>query len=991
MKNFFKNALTRAWAITSIVLVAFLLVITILVESVPLFYEAICQFLDRPKPVHVEGSVAMYETDTVGSKKEALANANKKNIEICEEGFVLLKNENDALPLANGAKVSVFGKNSVNLSYGGSGSGGFSDVEYTTLYDSLHEAGFKTNDTLQQFYENNSKSGPKRAANSSDLDTGGNQKIATAETPQSMYTADVKASYREYNDAALVVITRIGGEGFDLPRYQGDTDGAVSADSHYLELDQNERDLLTAVCEAGFNKVVVLFNIPSMMEATFLEDPAYLSVADKIEAAVWFGFTGGDGIMALGEILNGKVNPSGRTVDTWSSDFTKDPTFVNFGTGSTPDSTDKYDDGMYYFVDYEEGIYVGYRYYETRGAVEGEEWYRENVVYPFGYGLSYTSFDWTLKSTTTGSFTENDTIEIEVQVENIGDVAGKDVVQVYAEAPYDMNGGIEKSARVLVGFAKTEEIKKGGKDTVTISIDPYYMASYDYRDANNNGFYGYELEAGEYTLYISKNAHEAVATVTLTLEDDVLYEGDPVTENTVGNRYTEEGSVTATDLSNVSDSDAQLSTVLSRSDFNATFPDASTAGERAANDDRMYQLLDTEPNNPMEIDDMEYPLFGEEVTIQVKDILPDSTPEVSHLPFLDYDDERWEALLDACTESELTRLLSYGAYQTVRVPSINMPSTIHSDGPAGFTNFLNKAAINGTCHYCSEPVMASTWNEELIESLGEAMGDEALMGNGASAYSGLYAPGVNIHRSPFGGRCSEYFSEDSFLSGKMAAAEVRGAQRKGVICTVKHFAANEQETHRSIGGDCSWLTEQALREIYLRPFEIAVKEGKARGIMSSFNRIGTRWTGGDYRLLTEILRDEWGFRGMVISDYNTVSYYMNSKQMAYAGGDLNLATDPKNWYVADEMDLGNALVLRQCAKNILYTFINSNAMRGEVDHYKLTQWETILFTIDGVVGVALIAWGTVSIALFIRKNKREAFAAGKETATETTERVEPKA
>ena len=697
MRSLFKNKRFLVWSIVSCVLVVLFAVITILTQTV--FFQTLGTFLGRPKPVYKEGSVAMYDTDTVASKAEALANANEKTIEMCEEGTVLLENKGKALPLERGAKVSVFGKNSVNLSYGGSGSSGFRDVKYKTIYDSLADADIEYNDTLRKFYEDDSRSGPKRAANSSDLDSGGNQKIAAAETPRSMYTDDVKSSYADYNDAAIVVITRIGGEGFDLPRYQGDTAGAVAPDSHYLELDKNERDMLEDVCSAGFDKVIVVLNTPASIEAGFLTDTDVLPCADKIDAALWIGFTGGEGIMALGRILNGNVVPSGHTADTWAADFSKDPTFVNFGTGSHPEATDKYDDGLYYFVDYEEGIYVGYRYYETRG-VGNEEWYDENVVYPFGYGLSYTTFEHRLVSVSDDEISEDGEIVLEIEVENTGNYAGKDVVQVYAQAPYTP-GGIEKAHKVLVGFAKTKELDLGEKDTLSISIDPYDMASYDYRDDNDNGFSGYELEKGKYTLHLSENAHDAFATVDLTLATDIMYDKDPVTGNVVGNRYTKKNSVTATDLTNVSDSDMQLSTVLSRAAWDDTFPDENTAEERKASAALMAELRDVSHNNPTDFLELDYPEFGEDVVLQVKDILPAEQPEESYLPFIPYEggewDEKWETLLAACEEDELIMLYNYGAYQTVAVESINMPATICSDGPAGFTCLLNDS-VNGTCH-----------------------------------------------------------------------------------------------------------------------------------------------------------------------------------------------------------------------------------------------------------------------------------------------------
>ena len=532
MLSALKTKAGKVWMIVSTILIIFAVVLNVLAST--MFNGLFDTVFGGVRPVYDEDTVSMYNATNAFSKEEALKNAQDFNVQLAEEGFVLLKNEESALPLEKGAKVSVFGKNSVNLSYGGSGSGGFDTENSKNLYDSLEEAGFSTNKTLKDFYENDKESGAARAANSSDLDSGDNQKIAVAETPQDKYTDAVKKSYEEYNDAAIVVITRIGGEGFDLPRYQGDTEGAVSEDSHYLELDANERDLLTSVCEAGFKHVVVMFNIPSSFEATFLTDPSYAEFADKIDAALWVGFTGSTGIMALGEILSGTVNPSGKLVDTWASDFSKTPSFVNFGTGSNPDCSDKYDGGMYYFVDYEESIYVGYRYYETRGYTDGEEWYQDNVVYPFGYGLSYTTFEWEVGEPSLTELEKGETVSVDVKITNSGDVAGKDVVQLYAGAPYT-EGGIEKPYKVLVGYAKTSVLQPGESETVTVEFDPYNVASYDYDDANKNGFAGYELEKGDYTLFVAHDAHKAEKEITCTLAEDIRYETDPDTDYPVEN------------------------------------------------------------------------------------------------------------------------------------------------------------------------------------------------------------------------------------------------------------------------------------------------------------------------------------------------------------------------------------------------------------------------------------------------------------------------
>lgn len=915
------------------------------------------------RPIYSDEVTSVYPTQKATNKAEAFANAQEVNLKLAEEGFVLLKNENAALPMNKGARISVFSKNSVNLSYGGSGSGGFDTSNNKNLYESLNDAGFVTNPTLKSFYES-SQSGPVRTANSSDLDNGDNQKIATAETPQNKYTDAVRNSYADYSDAALVVITRIGGEGFDLPRYQGDSEGAVSPDSHYLELDQNEIDLLTAVTDGTFKRVVVVFNTPSSFEATFLKDSAYAAFADKIDAAVWIGFTGSNGITALGEILNGDVNPSGRLVDTWAADFTKNPSFVNFGTGCLPDTTDKYDGGMYYSVDYEEGIYVGYRYYETRGETDGEDWYNANVVYPFGYGLSYTTFDWTVGDASASEIELGTTITVPVTVKNTGSVAGKDVVQLYASAPYTL-GGIEKAHKVLVGFAKTKLLQPGESETVTVSFDPYSAASYDYRDANSNGFSGYELEAGEYTLYISRNAHESEKAIALNLAADVQIGTDPTTDSEVVNRYT--------DSEDFLDSDWQLDTMLSRADWEGTWPTPQTAQQHASTDRLYEEIRSEEHNNPTDFDSEEYPWFGEEPTLTLRDLLPSAEAE-GYEPVVSYDDERWEELMMGCDEEEMIALINNGAYHTLAMESVGLPATIHGDGPSGFTCFMSKEQVNGTCQYVSEPVMASTWNINLMNELGEAIGEEGTIGDKATGqpYSSIYAPGVNIHRSPFGGRCSEYFSEDPFISGMMGAAEVQGIQSRGVLPTVKHFVANEQETHRSIGGDLSWLSEQALREIYLKPFEYTVKLGETRGIMTSFNRIGTRWTGGDYRLLTEILRNEWGFNGLVICDFNTIPQYMIPRMMFYAGGSLDLATQQSAmWTDYDTSDAGDAIVLMRAVKDVMYALVNSNAMNAEVIGYNPPIWQEYLHWINIGAFTLVGVWLVLAIVRTVRCNKRQ--------------------
>lgn len=963
------------WASVSGTVIILLLVASILLNTV--FYDLVCTVLGGRRAVYADNMQALYTAD-YNSKQEVLNAANSLTERVCEEGFVLLKNKSNALPIKtpesdnsvrDNPRVSVFGKNSVNLSYGGSGSGGADSSDAKDLYDSLQAAGYVTNPVLEAFYRDDSKSGPVRKANSSDLDSGESVGIATAETPQDRYTEEVVASYTEYRDAAIVVITRIGGEGFDLPRNMKGAEGARDEQDHYLQLDANETDLLKAVCEAGFERVIVVINTPSSMELGFLENPDYYAYQEKIDAAVWTGFPGNSGIMALGRILNGQVNPSGRTVDTYVSSLKNDPSWNNFGDNNKVNG-DRYtvngEEVLYYFVDYEENIYVGYKYYETRGVTDGEKWYDEAVVYPFGYGLSYTTFDWEIADASqieNKDISAGETYSITIKVTNTGSVAGKDVVQLYGHAPY-LEGGIEKSEVALMDFVKTPLLEPGESAMVELTFDPYYLASYDYLDTNQNGFAGYELEAAHgYALYVSRNAHEKVAEIPFLVSEGIRYSEDPVTGYPVENRYTDQQNV-------YFNSDLGLETLLSRSDWEGTWPESPTEEQREISAEMLAALKDTSPNNPTDFDSFPAPWYDEKLDepISLRDMITDDN---GALVPIDYDDPRWEDLLSQCSAADLISMISTGAFKTSALETIGKPLTNETDGPAGFTNFMDKSGTYwGTCFYCAETVMASTWNEELIEEVGVMVGNEGVIGadgkgNGLP-YSGWYAPGANIHRSAFGGRNSEYYSEDSILSGKMAAAEIRGCRSKGVYCFIKHFALNEQETHRSVTGSSSWATEQAIREIYLKPFELAVKEGGAIGVMSSFNRIGTRWTGGDYRLLTEILRNEWGFRGTVITDFATSSY-MNDKQMAYAGGDLKLMTIATSW--CDTSDQADMNVVNTCAKNILYTVASSNAMSGEIVGYAMPYWMYALIAVDCLAVLGAAVWGIVTIRRYSKKKK----------------------
>lgn len=970
IKTIFSNKSSRVWFSVTVALLVFFLIVSIVASTFA--YEPISMILGSSRAVYADGIESIYLTD-YKNKDEVYKAAQEINLNLAREGMVLLKNKDNALPIYTPEspagkktsvkpKVSVFGKNSWDIAYGGSGSGGFSKGKnIVSLYDGLERAGYELNPELKNFY-GSSQSGEGRT--SAPKLTYGSEGVSgltlnTGETPQSSYTSSVKNSYSNYKDAAFVVFTRIGGENFDLPRTMSGAVGANNDSDHFLQLDKNELDLLSTVISSGFGKIVVIINSGSAMQLDYLNDPAY---SDKINAVVWMGFSGENGTSALGEIMNGTTNPSGRTPDTYATDFKKDPTWNNFGEHRYQLDGNKLQ--PYYFVHYEESVFTGYKYYETRGHTDGENWYKENVIYPFGYGLSYTDFTWEIADDSpikNKTITNGQKYTIKIKVTNKGSVAGKDVVQLYGSAPY-FDGKIEKPYVTLLNYAKTDLIAPGGNDIVELVFDPYYLASYDYKDKNGNGFTGFELDSGNYSLFINRNSHNTMFTIPFA-SPSIRYAKDPVTGKDVVNRYTG-------NQNEYMNSDLQLSVLLSQSDWNATWPTAPTNTDRTVSQAFINAVADTNHNNPTDFSKIKMPLTEELNRLTLRDMLFDSDGKPyqtkNGIPYIDYDDSLWEDLLDQMVVSEAISLYNFAAYQTRELPSIGIPKTTSGDGPVGWRNYMSTTTVYDTCAYVAQVVIAATFNQELAEEFGKMVGEEGIIGNyrgDKMPYTGWYAPGVNIHRSPFGGRNFEYYSEDGILSGKMAAAVIRGAQSKGVSCYIKHFAFNEQETFRT--SSLSWVDEQAMREIYLRPYEIAVKEGGTRALMTSFNRIGTRWTGGDYRLVTSILRDEWGFRGAVICDFNSGTPYMVPRQMAYAGGDLNLANTPNNWCNASSA--ADVYIMRQCIKNVAYAIGNSNAMNGEIIGLKMPFWQIGLIIFDCVLVLCLVVWGYFSIRKAIKR------------------------
>ena len=995
-----------AWGAVSVFLIAFFVTLTVIaVPETGLIHSIAATMLGGKTPKLEDSYEKIYKSD-YKTKEDSVKAGDDLNVKIEQEGAVLLLNEDNALPIAKGSKVSVFGKNSAKLVLGGSGSGGGSGEGAATLFDGLKEGGIEYNPALKEFYEssdsgNGRSDSPKLSDSSSSSPT-----LDIGETPVNKYSAALRDSFKQYNDAAIVVISRLGGESWDLPREQNVKAGGIEG-NHYLQLDQNEYDMLDMVT-SRFNKVVVVLNTLTSFQCDFIKE--YNNTANKrIDALLWIGGPGKTGAKAFGSLLNGDVNPSGRTVDVYSRDFTKDPTWMNFGDGSQANNgvanTAFLENGNavsgYNMVTYEEGVYLGYRYYETRDYEElkldnTSEWYQDNVVFPFGYGLSYSTFNQSITSIT-GSLENGGSIAINVDVQHINGPEGKDVVELYVNKPYTENG-IEKSYVELVDYAKTDLLSNGAKQSFTFNVDAYDLASYDYNDANKNGFKGYELEAGEYTFFVSRNSHvreNAYDQKSVTLDAPVQFAKDPTTNYDVENRFT---------MDNYDDIQYRLSDVIvgsekrkgmSRTDFEGTFPTPLTEEERTVMGDELdgfseLAKLQSMLHNNTAIESVaEMPEIGKADSSDL--ILHDLLNENGEV---DFNDARWADILKKISFSEMLALVNNGAFQTIAIDSIGKNLTNDSDGPIGFVNFMGGAVtaiFSGNTNFVSEIVIGSTWNKSLGYEMGKIVGENGLWGdtsgNNSLPYSGWYAPAVNLHRSPFSGRNFEYYSEDPILSGRMAVNVITGARSKGVYPDLKHFALNDQETNRA--GVSTFCTEQALRELYLKPFEFAVKGNDeidlvksvsddgltsfkpATGIMSSFNRIGNKWTGGDYRLLTEILRNEWGFKGLVICDYKTDNTFMDSRQMLYAGNDLILtSTGITMWNDAKSDSAKDVVILQQATKNILYTVANSNSIQIKILGYRAEWWVTTIIVADIVIFAGLAAWGVLAFLRFFKRKKQ---------------------
>ncbi len=886
--------------------------------------------------------------------------------EISGAGIVLAKNEGAALPLAAGSSVTMLGRAAADPVFGGSGSGSVDTNSAVNARQGLENAGFTVNDAVYGAIEAYAAENPRGFI---EMDRPDISTYFIGEMPVDGYEAQ-SSSFADYSDAAVVYIGRPGGEGGDLTRDMSDWDDNAEPGQHQLELNKDEKDLVE-LAKANFDTVVIVVNSSTTIEMGDLQ-------ADTgVDAILLAGSPGATGLNAVGSILSGDVNPSGRTSDLWAADFTADPTFVNFGgflydnlsvsypvsavetATSNATVTDEAP-----FVNYAEGIYFGYRYYET-AAAEGFLDYDEAVVYPFGYGLSYTDFAWSVTDTQAGEV--DGTIAVTVDVTNTGTVAGKDVVELYYTAPYTP-GGIEKSEVVLGDFAKTGVIEPGASESVTLELPVEDMASYDYADAG-----AYVLEAGDYAISVRTDSHTVAAgtePITYTVDSDVVYSGE-------NHRSTDLAEVT----NQFDDVSAQFSTepedgtivAMSRADFAGTFPTAPTGDQLVASDAVAEGFAAWDVDAEADAFDGEMPTTGASTELSLID-----------LRGLPKDDPQWDELLDSLSVGDMTDMLLNGAYQTAAIGSIGKPQTTEPDGPAGFSSFIN-SSINGVA-YPSEFLIAQTWDVDLGRAMGEMLGNEAMFKD----INGWYAPAANLHRSPFAGRNFEYYSEDPFLSGRMMTSVANGAAEKGVYTTLKHFALNDQETNRVNNGIATWATEQTIREIYLKPFEMAVKnismevpyladdEGTietttvgSTAIMSSFNRIGATWAGGSEALMTNVLRGEWGFEGFAISDFNLYPY-MNPNQSISAGTDLTLTFQPSKSF-GDTSSAKAVSDIREATHNILFTVANSNAMNGLAPgatvSYTPPTWVYIQIGASILVGLLVVAGALLVTRRVLRHRK----------------------
>ena len=893
--------------------------------------------------------------------EETSAKATELVNEITADGVVLAKDEDGILPVASGSKLNVFGWASTNPCYGGTGSGALNTAyPVTDLLTGLHDAGIETNEELSKFYTDYKADRPSVGMVAQDW--------TLPEPNVSLYTDEMMENAKAFSDTAMVVITRVGGEGADLPTdmasvvdgswirrvaqaygsergtayYNGTYDDSLNEGNdwdkgdHFLQLSNREEDLLDLVT-ANFDNVILVYNGANAFQMDFLKD------YPQIKGVLLCPGTGQSGFEGFGKVVSGEVNPSGRTVDTYVSNLKNAPWWNNFGDFKYTNTEELNSDSSFFdpegttpsFVNYVEGIYVGYKFYET-AADEGLINYDDEVVFPFGYGLSYTSFTKEMSGITNDGTNLNFT----VTVTNTGSVAGKDVVEIYSNPPYT-NGGIEKSTANLLDFAKTNELAPGESQTIEFSIPVEDLASYDYQ---TNGCY--VLEAGDYVISANDDSHNVADSQTYTVASDIVY-----------NESNKRGSdaVAATNEFNFAEGEI---TYLSRADGFANYAEATAApatyemtDEQKAAFDNAHTYTEAGYQND---DDAN----AADITTGAKNGL-----KLVDLRGVDYNDAKWDQLLDQMTIDEMQQTIGFGGYQTAAVSSIEKVRTNDCDGPASINN--NFTGV-GSVGFPAATLIGMTWDKDLAYAFGDSIGE---MANEMDT-SGWYGPAMNIHRTAFAGRNFEYYSEDGVLSGRMASNAILGAQEHGVYAYMKHFALNDQEGNRTSMA-ATWSNEQAIREIYLKPFEISVKDADCHAVMSSFNYIGTRWAGGCKELLKNVLRGEWGFVGFVETDYFGVYGYMTADQGVRNGCDLMLCTTGNDFNTVTVLTNSSKQALREASKNILYTVVNSRAYAAENLNPGMAKWEIIMIGADVLVALLIVALEIKTFKSYKKRKEEE--------------------
>lgn len=855
--------------------------------------------------------------------------------EIMEDGIVLLKNES-LLPLNETKKLNIFGWESINPAYGGAGSGGINDLyDIVSLNQGIENAGFSINQELVDFYNNYGADNPEMSIQK--------QSWTLPEPPVDTYSDELIKSAKEYSDVAVVVLSRKAGEGHnDIPMdvrkaaYDNNSDeyDDFPEGEHYLQLSQTERDMVDMVC-SNFDNVIVVYNGANQFELGFADE------YPQIKSVVWCPGTGNVGFNALGKVFSGEVNPSGKTPDTFIYDMTTAPWWNNAEKTEYTNLADMAVEGMNAgtaqvyapaFTNYVEGIYVGYKYYET-AAQEGAIDYDKTVQYPFGYGLSYTEFEQKM-----GELEEKDgQISVDVEVTNTGDVAGKDVVEVYYKPPYT-NGGIEKSSANLIEFAKTDLLQPGESQTVTVTFSIEDMASYDENNAE-----AYVLEKGDYVISINSDSHTVLDQKTYTADKDVVYKGE-------NKRASDDTAAT-----NVFEDAKGDVTYLSRADHFANYEEATAAPASAELGEPYVSEYHLNSN------------FDKTTYLNDEDVMPttgaDNGLTLADMRDADYDDPRWEKLLDQLTVDEMANMIAMAGYQTAAMDSVGKVATLDFDGPAAINN--NFTGV-GSIGFPIEVVVASTWNKELAQAWGECMG-KISQEMGAE---GWYAPGMNTHRTAFGARNYEYFSEDGVLAGNMGAKAVEGARKYGVYSYIKHFALYEGNAKMV----SVWSNEQAIREIYLKPFEISVKQGGANAVMVSWSFLGDKWTGESSNLMNTVLRDEWGFRGMALTDFfrNNGHGFMNADAALANGVDAMLSTfNGEENNVANPEHPTSVLQMRNACKNVMYTVVSSWAYDGEHEETGMENWKKAGIGIDIVIALFMAGMEVLVIRGYKKRKNAE--------------------